>query len=143
MKKMIPLALLLIIFSCISKNNISKDSANSLKIIKFMGVDMYSSGISKNVFWTYDEEHMFMYMKKGGFLSDIENYKKTEANSLKEYGYAFIKGNDTIYSDSDLKVWEITKNKKRTYYYDESGETANFLKRYPFFRDCPYTPDNE
>lgn len=105
-----------------------------------MGVGMYSSGISKNVFWTYDDEHMLMYMKKGGFLTDIEDYKKTGANSLKEYGYAFIKGKDTIYSDSDLKVWEITRNKKSTYYYDQSGETANFLKRYPFFRDCPYVP---
>ena len=138
MKKMIPLILLLIIFSCIT-NNINTAPVKSLKIIKFMGVDMYSVGISKKVFWTYDDEHMFMYMRKGGFLSDIETYKESKTNKLKEYTYAFIKEKDTFYSDSSLKSWIIIRNKKEQYFYDEAGETAIFLKRYPFFRDCPYS----
>lgn len=142
MKKIIPLLILLFIFSCITKNNINHDSIKSLKIIKFMGVDMYSSGISKRVFWTYDEEHMLMYMKKGGFLSDIETYQEEKKSSVKEYIYAFITPTDTLYSDYSLQSWILIRNKKEKYYYDNEGKTKKFLKStYPFFRDCPNIDD--
>ena len=130
--------LLTLVFSCKTKNNITGD-LSKIKIVKFMGVDMYSTEISKKIFWTYDDEHMFLFMKKAGFLSDIETYQEERQSSLKEYTYAFITPTkDTLYSDYSLKPWILIRNKKEKYYYDKSGKISEFLRRtYPFFRDCP------
>lgn len=131
----------LLLCSCITKN--SSEHIKPTKIVKFMGVDMYSTDIDKQMFWSYPEEHMFMYMNKAGFLNDIESYKKEKGSSLKEYIYAFITPTDTLYSDYSLQSWILIRNKKENYYYDEEGKTMRFLKRtYPFFRDCPYTVEN-
>ncbi|MGU3377663.1 hypothetical protein [Chryseobacterium sp. M5A1_1a] len=138
MKKTFPIILFLL-FSCNAITNKDKKQTESVKIIRFMGIGSYSTGIYKKIFWTYDEEHMFMYMRKGEFLSDIEKYKETNPNNFKEYAFAFIKAKDTIYADESLKYWLLIRNKKERYYYDEEGETSEFLKKvYPFFRDCPY-----
>ncbi|MGU3377655.1 hypothetical protein [Chryseobacterium sp. M5A1_1a] len=135
------LLLLMLTFSCKPKNNIITNSSK-IKVIKFMGVDMYSTEIDKKKFWIYEDEHMFLFMKKAGFLSEIERYKELENSSLKEYAYAFVTPRDTLYSDYSLKSWILIRNKKERYYYDEQGKTSEFLRKvYPFFRDCPYVSD--
>jgi hypothetical protein len=135
--------LLILAYSCKTRNNINGDSSK-IQIVKFMGVEMYATDIDKQMFWSYPDEHMFMYINKEGFVSDIETYREEKRSSLKEYVYAFTTpSKDTLYSDYSLKSWILIRNKKEKYYYDDKGGKVKFLKRtYPFFRDCPYDTEN-
>lgn len=130
--------LLMLMFSCKTKNNSTSDSSKT-QIVKFMGIDMYSTEISKKKFWLYDDEHMFLFMQKADFLNNIETYREEKQSSLKEYAYAIITpSKDTLYSDYSLKPWILIRKRKEKYYYDDEGKTVKFLKTvYPFFRDCP------
>ncbi|WP_330747028.1 hypothetical protein [Chryseobacterium sp. CP-77] len=108
-----------------------------------MGVDSYSSNINPQIFWNQTDEHMFLFMNKVAFLSEIETYKELPKSTLQEYIFAFITSKkDTLYSDYNLKSWILIRNKREKYYYDEQGKTAEFLKStYPFFRECSYMPN--
>lgn len=143
MKKLVSLSLLFFIISCIRPNTDSSFS-KPIKIIKFMGVDSYSNNINPEIFWAHTDEHMFLFMERAAFLSDIETYKETSSSSLHEYIYAFITPKDTLYSDYTLKSWILIRGNKEKYYYDEKGKTSEFLKTtYPFFRDCSYLQDSK
>ena len=113
MNKIFLCLLLILSFSCSTKKSLTNEQPPKIKVVKFMGIDMYSHEINKKLFWTYDEEHMFMYMKKGEFLSDIEKYRKEKESSVKEYIYAFITPTDTLYSDYSLQSWILIRDKKR------------------------------
>lgn len=142
MNKPALLIILLIFFACNTKNHISQSPSKPIKIIRFMGNDHYPTEISRDMFWKYNEEHMYIYWDKAGFLSDIEKYDEEEESSLKEYTYAFITPTDTLYSDYSLKSWILIKNKKEKYYHDKTGKTAFYLKMsFIFFQDFSYLPD--
>lgn len=137
MKKLLSIILLLSIFSCSTKKN--TENAMPIKIVRFMGIDHYSINVNPQIFWKFNEEHMFLYMNKAGFLADVEKGQELDKNNVNEYTYAFIISKDTLYSDSSLKSWVVIRNKKQKYYYEKTGRVANFLKEtYPFFRDCVY-----
>ncbi|WPO89323.1 hypothetical protein [Chryseobacterium sp. HR92] len=142
MRKLVSFCLLFFLLSCHIKNTDS-DFSKPIKIVRFMGVDDYSSNINPQIFWSQNDEHMFLFMNKAAFLSEIETYKEMPESTLQEYIYAFITSKkDTLYSDYNLKSWILIRNKREKYYYDEQGKTAEFLKStYPFFRECPYIPN--
>ncbi|MDR6919555.1 hypothetical protein [Chryseobacterium sp. 2987] len=142
MKTLISLSLLFFLLSCTTQKS-DPNFSKPIKIVRFMGVDSYSSNINPQIFWSQSQEHMFLFMEKADFLSEIENYKETDKSNLQEYIYAFVTAKkDTLYSDYDLRSWILIRNNKQKYYLDEQGKTSEFLKRtFPFFRDCSYTPN--
>ncbi|MDR6464591.1 hypothetical protein [Chryseobacterium sediminis] len=113
MRKIISFCILFFLLSCHIKNTQS-DFIRPIKIVRFMGVDNYSFNINPQIFWSQNDEHMFLFMNKAAFLSEIETYKEMPESTLQEYIYAFITSKkDTLYSDYNLKSWILIRNKKR------------------------------
>ncbi len=97
--------------------------------------------VDEKIFWSYQDEHAKLSISSSGFINDIKTINDTTSTYFEDYNYAFLvkKGSkiDTLYSDNTLKTWILKKGKKKIYFYDKDGKTAENLRHtYSFFKDC-------
>lgn len=125
-----------------NSSNLKQDNIDKVEVIKFMGtLGTQPYSVNEKMFWSKKEEHAMLFINDKGFINDVRAIKDTTSTNFEDYKYAFIvkqgKVTDTLYSDYTLKTWILKKDKKKIYFYDEKGETAENLRHmFSFFSDC-------
>ncbi|MGH2667496.1 hypothetical protein [Flavobacterium sp.] len=145
MNKFFLISTVILLFSCSSKILPLETTKNKIEVVKFMHTaNHFAKELNEDSFWRNKEGHAKMEILTDGnptFIDEIKEMKKVELEGLDMLTYSFLvkngKTTDTIYADSDLKVWEFVKNRKRTYFSDDEKKVSEYLKnQYSFFNNC-------
>lgn len=145
MNKFIIISVIATFFSCSPKLLTSETTKNKIEVVKFMyTANHFAKELSEDSFWRNKDGHAKMEILTDGnatFIDEVKEMKETKQDGLEMITYSFLTRNgkvtDTVYADSDLKVWEFVKNGKRTYYTDDESKISEYLKnQYSFFNNC-------
>lgn len=145
MNKFFFISVVAILFSCSSKLLIPETTKNKIEVVKFMyTANHFAKELNEDSFWKNKDGHAKMEILTNGnatFIDEVKEMKEIKQDGLEMITYSFLVRNgkvtDTVYSDSDLKVWEFVKNGKKTYFSDVENKMSEYLKNeYSFFNNC-------